>query len=191
MCDSLQCHGLFSPWDFPGKNTGVGCHFLLQGLFFLNKYLLINLATPGRNCKLGIFSCGMWTLSCSMWDLVPCPGIEPGASALGARSLSHWTTGDVPQCLCLGFPSFPHWLTYSFIFLQLVERYFFSGTCVFQLDESEKWFGKPLLYNSALKNDPIPCFSTVLLKTRCQGGSSLLDEILQTAVWLVESCGGC
>ena len=19
------------PWDFPGKNTGVGCHFLLQG----------------------------------------------------------------------------------------------------------------------------------------------------------------
>ena len=21
------------PWDFPGKNTGVGCHFLLQGLF--------------------------------------------------------------------------------------------------------------------------------------------------------------
>ena len=21
------------PWDFPGKNTGVGCHFLLQGIF--------------------------------------------------------------------------------------------------------------------------------------------------------------
>ena len=32
---SLQPHGLwparlFCPWDFPGKNTGVGCHFLLQ-----------------------------------------------------------------------------------------------------------------------------------------------------------------
>ena len=24
----LLCH-----WDFPGKNTGVGCHFLLQGIF--------------------------------------------------------------------------------------------------------------------------------------------------------------
>ena len=24
---------LFHPWDFPGKNTGVGCHFLLQGIF--------------------------------------------------------------------------------------------------------------------------------------------------------------
>ena len=21
------------PWDFPGNNTGVGCHFLLQGIF--------------------------------------------------------------------------------------------------------------------------------------------------------------
>ena len=21
------------PWDFPGKNTGVGCHSLLQGIF--------------------------------------------------------------------------------------------------------------------------------------------------------------
>ena len=20
-------------WNFPGKNTGVGCHFLLQGIF--------------------------------------------------------------------------------------------------------------------------------------------------------------
>ena len=25
--------GSFCPWGFPGKNTGVGCHFLLQGIF--------------------------------------------------------------------------------------------------------------------------------------------------------------
>ena len=24
---------LLGPWDFPGKNTGVGCHCLLQGVF--------------------------------------------------------------------------------------------------------------------------------------------------------------
>ena len=24
---------LLHPWDFPGKNTGVGCHSLLQGIF--------------------------------------------------------------------------------------------------------------------------------------------------------------
>ena len=23
----------YSPWDSPGKNTGVGCHFFLQGIF--------------------------------------------------------------------------------------------------------------------------------------------------------------
>ena len=33
VSDSLQPHGLlpirlFCPWDFPGKKTGVGCHFL-------------------------------------------------------------------------------------------------------------------------------------------------------------------
>ena len=35
MSDSVQPHGLQPtrlpcPWDSPGKNTGVGCHFLLQ-----------------------------------------------------------------------------------------------------------------------------------------------------------------
>ena len=26
-------HGLYSPWDFPGQNTGVGSLSLLQGVF--------------------------------------------------------------------------------------------------------------------------------------------------------------
>ena len=35
MSDSVQPHRwqptrLPRPWDYPGKNTGVGCHFLLQ-----------------------------------------------------------------------------------------------------------------------------------------------------------------
>ena len=30
----LWSHGL-CPWDFPGKSTGVSCHFLLQGLFLI------------------------------------------------------------------------------------------------------------------------------------------------------------
>ena len=33
---------LLCPWDFPGKNTGVGCHFLLQGIFL----------TQGSNLRL-------------------------------------------------------------------------------------------------------------------------------------------
>ena len=38
MSSSFQPHGLqptrlLCPWDSPGKKTGVGCHFLLQGIF--------------------------------------------------------------------------------------------------------------------------------------------------------------
>ena len=38
MSDSLRPHGLsparlLCPWNFPGKNTGVGYHLLLQGIF--------------------------------------------------------------------------------------------------------------------------------------------------------------
>ena len=48
VSDSLQPHGLwpsrlFCPWDSPGKNTGVGCHSVPQGIFLtqgLNPRLL-------------------------------------------------------------------------------------------------------------------------------------------------------
>ena len=38
MSNSVQPHGLspaklLCPWNFPGKNTRVGCHFFLQGIF--------------------------------------------------------------------------------------------------------------------------------------------------------------
>ena len=44
--DSLQPHGLLSarllcPWDFPGKNTGVGCRVLLQGIFLTQRWNLL------------------------------------------------------------------------------------------------------------------------------------------------------
>ena len=29
----LEPASLLCPWDLPGKNTGVGCHFLFQGIF--------------------------------------------------------------------------------------------------------------------------------------------------------------
>ena len=45
MSDSLWTHGLqparlLCPWDFPGKNTEVGCHFLLHP--YLTSYAKIN-----------------------------------------------------------------------------------------------------------------------------------------------------
>ena len=39
----LEPNRLLYPWDSPGENAGVGCHFLLQGIFLtqgLNPHLL-------------------------------------------------------------------------------------------------------------------------------------------------------
>ena len=54
---------LLCPWDSPGKNTGLGCHFLLQGIFPIqgwNPHLLLllhwqegslPLAPPGSDAE--------------------------------------------------------------------------------------------------------------------------------------------
>ena len=33
MTPWIEAHHAVCPWDFQGKNTGVGCHSLLQGIF--------------------------------------------------------------------------------------------------------------------------------------------------------------
>ena len=62
VSDSLRPHGLQStrllrPWDFIGKSTGVGCHFLLQGIFLTQGWTHIScLHWPGDSlslCHLG------------------------------------------------------------------------------------------------------------------------------------------
>ena len=60
--------------------TNIFTHYLL--LFLLKKKNFIYVAAPG--------------LSCGMWDLVLCPGIKPGAPALGVWSFGHWTMREVP-----------------------------------------------------------------------------------------------
>ena len=69
---------------------------MVSFFFFLNIYLFI--CTRSLLAAYKLFSCGMW-------DLVPRPGIEPGSPALGAWSLSHWTTREVP---IFGFLSNTH-----------------------------------------------------------------------------------
>ena len=68
MSGSLRPHGLYParllcPWDFPGNNTGVGCHFLLQkGL--LNAILYPwTLGVPSA-----FLNVGSWTLSNGLED---------------------------------------------------------------------------------------------------------------------------
>ena len=55
VLDFLQAYGLslarpLCPWAFPGKNTGVGYHFLLQGIFL----------TKGSNPHLLCLLCLNW-----------------------------------------------------------------------------------------------------------------------------------
>ena len=35
FCNPMDCvaYQVLCPWNFPGKSTGVGCHYLLQGIF--------------------------------------------------------------------------------------------------------------------------------------------------------------
>ena len=117
MSDSLLPHGLSNPWN-SGQNTGVGCHFLHQGILPTQgsnpgfpdcRQILYQLSHQGSPIFIYIlgcteaalsFSCRIRTLSSSMWDLIPldqrlnpCP---PPPPVLGAWSLSHWTTREVP-----------------------------------------------------------------------------------------------
>ena len=53
-CPTLAPARLLCPWDSPGKNTGVGCHFLLQGIF------------PSQGLNPGLLHCRqiLYQLSC-------------------------------------------------------------------------------------------------------------------------------
>ena len=51
MSDSLRLLGLqpirfLCPWDFPGKNMGVGFHSLLQGIFLTQGWNQFSLVSP-------------------------------------------------------------------------------------------------------------------------------------------------
>ena len=89
MSDSVRPHRrqptrLLCPWDSPGKNTGVGCHALFQGVFptqGLNPCLLwflqwqmdsLPLAPPGKpmlGVYMYIYNCCIFNLDWSFWSL--------------------------------------------------------------------------------------------------------------------------
>ena len=48
VSSSLRPHGLYSTWNSPGQNIGVGCHFFLQGIFLTPGTGLTCPALPDR-----------------------------------------------------------------------------------------------------------------------------------------------
>ena len=84
----LQPARLLGAQNSPGKNTGVGCHFLHQRIF------PIRCQTHGLLYLLHWQACGI---------LVPQPGTEPMIPALYVQNLNHWTASKVYHS-CLSFP---------------------------------------------------------------------------------------
>ena len=67
VSNSLGPHGLYSPWNSPGQNTGVGSRSLLQGIFSTQgsnpglphgRWILLSYEPPGkpRNTAVGSLS---------------------------------------------------------------------------------------------------------------------------------------
>ena len=98
MSDSVRPHRqqptrLPHPWDSPGKNTGVGCHFLLQCWKVKVKSLscVRPTATPWTAAFQAPLSMGFSRQEC--WSGAPLPAPLQQAS-LG---LSTWQPGRVPE----------------------------------------------------------------------------------------------
>ena len=101
ISDSLQPHGLqptrlLCPWDFPSKNTIVGCHFLLQGIFpaqGLNLCLLGRLHWQTDSLPLS----HLGSPSLSGLRCMNCPG-----TTWRMEDMAHFETGQLPKELGKG-----------------------------------------------------------------------------------------
>ena len=83
----LQPIRLLCPWNFPGKNTGVGCHALLQGIF----------RTQGSNPSL---------LHLLHWQALSLPLAPPGKPSLNTQFLCPWLFPQVQPLLITFLPTF-------------------------------------------------------------------------------------
>ena len=102
VSDSLQSHGwqparLLCPWDSPGKNTGVGCHALIQGIF------------PAQGSNSGLPRCRqihqgsqriLEYVAYPFFRGLPIPGIKPGSPALQSDCLPAEQPGQ-PTYICI------------------------------------------------------------------------------------------
>ena len=103
VSDSLQPHGLeptrlLCPWASPGKNTGLGSHFLLHGIF----------PTQGSNLRLLHCQAGSLPLV-PCWAKGYCGGSSSHHPTEHSQPILHVKSGPAK-----GFWRFLHFSVYSF-----------------------------------------------------------------------------
>ena len=91
VSDSLQPYGLqtvrlLCPWNFPGKNTGAGCHFLLQEIFPTqgSNPILLSLFT-GREI---LYHCNTWEVPTQIQIHVTTTTVRRQSSSLTPQHFS-------------------------------------------------------------------------------------------------------
>ena len=116
MSDSSRPHGLqptrlLHPWDFPGKSTGVGCHFLLQCMKVKSEseaaQSCLTLSDP-MDCSLpgssvhGIFQARVLEWGAIAFSMTNTNGIK---YILGRKHMfdSNAKTERLCVCVCSGF----------------------------------------------------------------------------------------
>ena len=99
VSNSLWCHGLYSPWNSPGQNTGAGSLSLLQGIF----------PTQGSNPGLPLCRWILYQLShkgsprIMEWVAYPFsrgssqPRNRTGVSCIAGRFFTNWAIRQVPH----------------------------------------------------------------------------------------------
>ena len=117
FCNPKDCNppSSFCPWDFPGKNTGVGCHFLLQAIFStqgLNLHLLhwqadsLQLSHQGSPEHRGEFLKILLVKSSCLFGICG----ELGGSQKRRVSHIQWTLRMLSQGEVMGFDLVESWL---------------------------------------------------------------------------------
>ena len=94
--DVFRCSRFYQIWS---------CFFLTFTLFII--YLaMLSLSYSIWDLWSLLWQAGSLAVACKLlvvaWDLVPWPEIKPEPPALGAQSVNHWTTVEVPSWNSLG-----------------------------------------------------------------------------------------
>ena len=137
---------LLRPWDSPGKNTGVGCHFLLQCMKVKSESEVTPscrlLETPWTAAHQAPLSIGFSRQE--HWSGLPLPSPCPNIPPHQITFLGTWIVQRPKMfqsnCICFAFIFPRSWRPINILF-------FFWGTCYLNKTEA-KWAGLRSLVSS-------------------------------------------